>query len=94
MAAITFTDVASDRQLLARTSDLSVLGCFVLTSTAANAGTKLWISLAHAGVRIAALGKVIHVGNKGMGITFIKIESHDQSFLDQWINHLRANRGY
>jgi hypothetical protein len=88
VASITFTDVKSDHLILAQTSDLSVHGCFVRTPTPAKSETKLWIKIAYAGAKIAAIGKVAHVRGDGMGISFFEIEMRAQSTVDRWISRL------
>jgi hypothetical protein len=89
VATIVVTDVVSERQVSARTSDLSVHGCFVPTSTPLNPGAKVQITIVHAGAKVSAFGRVASSRVDGMGIGFIKIEQRDQTILERWISDMR-----
>lgn len=91
VAAIVIIDVHSERQITARTSNLSVRGCFVPTPTPLNPGTKVQITIVHAGAKVGVSGRVASVRAEGMGIAFLKIEQHDQAVLERWISDLRTN---
>jgi len=80
----------SNDVMAARISDLSLHGCFVSTLTPRSPGEKVWITIAFAGLKVGAVGKVAHVCAEGMGITFSKIQMSDQSRVELWINFLRA----
>jgi hypothetical protein len=95
VAATTFTDIqVSDRVVSAETTDLSVHGCFVATPTPRKLESKLWITIAFAGVKIAAMAKVAHVNQKGMGIAFTNIEMREQLNVDRWMNSLRSHASH
>jgi PilZ domain len=89
-AAIVITDMASERQLSARTSDLSVHGCFVTTPTPSNPGAKVRVTIVHAGAKMVALGHVVSTHAEGMGIAFTSIEPGDQAILELWMSDLRV----
>jgi hypothetical protein len=89
VATIVITDVVSERQVSARTSDLSVHGCFVPTSTSLNPGAKVQITMVHAGAKVAAFGRVASARVDGMGISFTEIEQRDQTILERWISDMR-----
>jgi hypothetical protein len=91
VAAIVITDVDSERQLSTRTRDLSLDGCFVITTTPLNPGVKVQITIVHAGAKVAAFGRVVSTRADGMGIAFTKIEQRDQAVLGRWISDLLAN---
>jgi PilZ domain len=90
VAAIVITDMASERQMSARTSDLSVHGCFVTTPTPSNPGAKVRVTIVHAGAKIVALGHVVSTHAEGMGIAFTNIEPGDQAVLELWMSDLRV----
>lgn len=90
VGAIVITDVASERQISSHTSDLSVHGCYVPTSTPLNPGAKVRITIVHAGAKVAAFGGVIYARAEGMGIAFTKIEPSDQAVLERWMGDLRV----
>jgi len=89
--AIVITDMASERQMSARTSDLGVRGCFAVTPTPLNPGTKVRITIGHAGAKVEVFGHVAYVRAEGMGIAFTKVEPDDQEVLDRWMNDLRVH---
>ena len=91
VATIVITDVASERQISLRTSDLSVHGCFVPTLTPFDPGVKVQIKIVHAGAKFVAFGRVVSVRADGMGIAFTKIERCDQTVLELWMSELRLN---
>lgn len=90
VAPIVITDMASERRISARTSDLSVHGCFVTTATPPSPGAKVWVTIAHAGAKIVAVGHVVSVHAEGMGIAFTNIEPGDRAVLDLWMSDLRV----
>jgi hypothetical protein len=91
VATIVITDVVSERQMSAHTSDLSVHGCFVPTPSPFDSGVKVQIIIVYAGAKVVASGRVVSARADGMGIAFTKIEQRDQAVLEQWISDLRAN---
>src|ERR1700676_972986 len=84
-ATILITDVASEKQLSTRTSNLSVSGCFVSTPTPFNKGENIRIAIVHAGVKFKGFGRVIFANAEGMGVAFTRIEPQYQAVLDQWM---------
>ena len=91
VAAIVITDLVSERQISAHTSNLSVHGCFVPTPTPLNLGVKVQITVVYAGAKVVASGRVASTRADGMGIAFTKLEQDDQAVLDRWISDLRTN---
>src|SRR6266404_1381659 len=91
LASIELTDLESETQAKAQTSDLSLFGCRVDTVKPLPAGTKVRIKISHRSESFEALGKVVYARqNEGMGIHFTNIEPNDQLVLDKWIAELRA----
>jgi hypothetical protein len=85
-ASIELTDLGSETQTKAQTSDLSLFGCRVDTPQPLPAGTRVRIKISHRSESFEALGKVIYSRqNEGMGIHFTDIEPNDQLVLDEWI---------
>jgi hypothetical protein len=89
VAAIMIIDVATELQTSARTSNLSMHGCFVPTPTPLISGAKVQITIVHAGAKFLAGGRVAYSRPDGMGIAFTKIEQRDQTILEQWLSGLR-----
>jgi hypothetical protein len=89
---IAITSVKSEKQVLARTADLSLFGCFVKTTTPFPQGTTVSIRITHGASHITALGKIAFSrADEGMGIVFGKIEPSDQAILERWLDQLRNN---
>lgn len=90
-ASIELTDVRSERLLKARTTNLSLFGCYVYTTGPFTEGTKVSLRIAHGGVSLAALGKVVYSKpNSGMGVAFTEIEPSSQAILEKWLASLRT----
>ena len=89
-ASIELTDVRSERLLTARTTNLSLFGCYVYTTGPFPVGTKVSLKITHGGTSLAALGKVVHSKpNSGMGVAFTAIEPPSQAILEKWLASLR-----
>jgi PilZ domain len=85
------TDVRSERLLTARTTSLSLFGCYVYTTEPFPVGTKVSLRIPHGGASFAAFGNVLYSKpDSGMGITFTKIESSAQAILEKWLAGLRT----
>ena len=91
MATVLITDLVSERQISAHTSNLSVHGCFVPTPTPLSLGVKVQLTIIYAGAKVVASGRVASARADGMGIAFNKLEQNDQSVLDRWMSDLRTN---
>jgi len=92
-ASIELTDLESETQTKAQTSDLGLFGCRVDTLKPLPAGTKIRIKISHRSENFEALGKAVYSRqNAGMGIHFTNIEPNDQLVLDKWIAERRDPR--
>ncbi len=81
----------SERLLTARTTNLSLFGCYVHTTDPFPEGTKVSLRITHGGTSLAALGKVVHSKpNSGMGVAFTTIEPPSQAILEKWLASLRT----
>ncbi|MFZ0335678.1 MAG: PilZ domain-containing protein [Candidatus Acidiferrales bacterium] len=90
-ASIELTDVQSERHLTARTTNLSLFGCYVHTSSPFPEGTKVSLRISHGGASVATFGKVVYSKpNSGMGIAFGELEPHSQAILEKWLASLRT----
>jgi hypothetical protein len=91
-ADIAVTDVKSEKHVLARTTDLSLFGCFAKTTTPFPRGTTVRLRVSRGAEQITAFGKIAYsLADEGMGIVFGKIEPSDQAILEQWLTQLRNN---
>jgi PilZ domain len=82
-------EISSDTKLVAKTSDLSIGGCFLDMLNPTPQGTQVRVRISHEGATFTALGKVVFIlPNMGMGVTFTKIEQDQQAILQKWIANL------
>src|ERR1700730_15994475 len=89
-ADIAVTDVRSEKQIIARTTDLSLFGCFAHTTTPFPQGTAVRLKMNRGDAQVAALGTIAYsLANEGMGIEFDKVESSDLAILENWLAQLR-----
>ena len=90
-ARIELTDLQSEKLLTARTTNLSLFGCYVSTTSPFAEGTRVSLRISHGGASLATFGKVVYSKrNSGMGIAFTKVEPSGQAILEKWIASLRA----
>ena len=90
MAGIDLIDLQSEKHVVAHTKNLNLLGCFVETMTPFPEGTKVRLTISHAGMNCIAIGKVAYSRpTSGMGIAFITIEPRSLPVLDAWLAGLR-----
>lgn len=80
----------SERLLRARTTNLSLFGCNVYTTSPFTEGTKVSLRISHGGASLAALGKVVYSKSTGMGVAFNTIEPSGQAILEKWRAILRS----
>lgn len=82
-------EISSDTKLIAKTSDLSISGCFLDMLNPTPQGTEVRVRISHEGTTFTALGRVVFLlPNMGMGVTFTSIEEDQQAILQQWISKL------
>ncbi|SRR5260370_36274239 len=92
VATAELTDLQSETNIHARTSDLSLYGCRVEAQKTFLPGTKLRIRVGHRSASFVALGRVSYAKTEGeMGIVFTRIEPKDQLILEKWIEEIRHN---
>ena len=81
----------SERLLTARTTNLSLFGCYVYTTDPFPVGTKVSLRILHGGANFAAFGKVVSSKpDSGMGIAFAEIGSSGQAILEKWLASRRT----
>jgi len=82
-------EVSSNTKLAAKTSDLSIGGCFLDMLNPTPQGTEVRVRISHEGATFTALGRVVFIlPNMGMGVTFTNIEQDQQAILQKWIANL------
>lgn len=87
------TELVSGAKFAARTSDLSIGGCFVDMLNPPPEGTDIRIEISHEGTTLAVLGTVVFVvPNMGMGVRFTSAEPMQLSVLEKWLDEAKAPR--
>jgi hypothetical protein len=83
------TEISSDTELVAKTSDLSNDGVFLDTLNPSPVGTDVRVRISHKRTTFTALGRVTLVlPNMGMGVVFRNVEGDQRAILQQWISQL------
>jgi hypothetical protein len=83
------TESISDTKLHARTSDLSIGGCFLDMLNPSPRGTEIRVRISHAGATFTAIGRVAFViSNMGMGVAFTNVEGNQVMVIQKWLSGL------
>ena len=84
------TVIATKTTLKARTTDISIYGCFLDTLNPSPKGTDIQVKISHGGSTFEALGVVVLVvANLGMGIAFANVDDYQNARLQKWISEAR-----
>jgi hypothetical protein len=79
-------EIRTDTKLRARTSDLSIGGCFLDMLNPCPKGMEIRVRILHSGDSFTALGRVAFlVPNIGMGIAFTNVDGSQISVLRKWL---------
>jgi hypothetical protein len=88
------TEIVSDTKLSARTSDLSVGGCFLDMLNPSPEGTEIRVRISHTNTTFTALGRVVFLfPNMGMGVMFTSVDANQQAVLQKWLEELGRSEG-
>ena len=88
------TEISSDTRLAAKTSDLSLSGCFLDMLNPSPQGKDVRVTISHEGATFTALGSVVFVlPNMGMGVVFTSVEHNQQAILQKWIASVICSEG-
>ena len=89
VAAAELIELPSEMGMRARTTDLSVTGCYVDSMNPFSAGTQVRLRVTHHEKTFEALGTVAHFQpGMGMGIAFTRIEPDQKVLLEKWLAEL------
>jgi hypothetical protein len=84
-------ETASDTKLGAKTSDLSIGGCFLDMLNPSPVVTDVRVRISHANTTFTALGKVVFILQRmGMGVVFTSIEDNQLAILQKWLSELSS----
>src|SRR5437588_2647941 len=79
------TEANSSQMVVAQTTELSRLGCFVQTIKPYPQGTRVLIEVSDAGDIFTASGVVAYVTDDGMGVVFSMVEPDNYDILAKWL---------
>jgi hypothetical protein len=90
IAIVIATDPRSMVAMTARTSDLSLGGCYIDSVNPPPSGATITVELVHKARSFHAVGRVVYSEpNMGAGISFEEISKEDREILIQWIEELK-----
>ena len=90
VAAADVVDPISRARINGRTSDVSLLGCFINTTYSLPPGTKIQLHLIHEGTTFAASGAVARSEpSMGFGISFVDLKAAQQEQLQKWLTQTK-----
>jgi|SRR5579864_2118504 len=91
VAIVLAADPTSDIAVAARTTDLSLGGCYIDSVNPLPAETLITIEIVHKGQSFHAKGRIVYAkANMGMGISFVDIKKENHEILARWIEELQA----
>jgi PilZ domain len=83
------TESSSDTKFIAKTSDLSIGGCFFDMLNSSPEGTNIRVKISHKDTTFTAPGRVIFVlRDMGMRVVFGSVEEDQLAILQKWISEL------
>ncbi len=86
VADVELIELQSETAVRARTSDLSLTGCYVDFLNPFAAGAHVRLRITHRERTFEALGRVAHSQpGMGMGIAFTRIEPDQKALLEKWL---------
>jgi len=73
-------------RLSARTSDISLTGCYIDTLNPIPVGSEIRLRFTHHDEIFEAVGRVVYVSNGlGMGVAFTRMDEEQKARLERWI---------
>ena len=89
-ATADIVDPLSHAHINGRTSDVSLVGCFINTTYSLPAGTKIDLQLTHEGTTFAASGAVARSEpSMGFGVNFVNLKGAQQELLQGWLTQTK-----
>lgn len=86
IADVEVTEILSNTKLRARTSDLSLGGCFLDVLNPSPQGTQIRVRISRESGTLNVAGRVAFaVPNMGMGVAFTDIDTSELSVLERWL---------
>lgn len=89
IAEAVVTEIATATYLAAKTSDLSIGGCFLDMLNPSPEGAEIEVRITHSETTFSACGRVVFVfPSLGMGVMFTRVEANQQAVLQEWLEGL------
>jgi hypothetical protein len=89
-AAVDVVDPLSQAHINGRTSDVSLLGCFINSTYSLPQGTKIQLQLTYEGTTFSALGSVARSEpSMGFGVSFVNLKVAQQELLRGWLTQTK-----
>jgi hypothetical protein len=86
IAVAEIIEMQNEAHLKARTSDVSVSGCYVDMMTPLPAGTKIKVRITYDNETFTATGTVVYsAANMGMGVQFNDVDVSQIEVLKKWV---------
>jgi PilZ domain len=86
IASAEVIELTTNTHLRARTSDLSVVGCYLDMTNTLPVGTEVRLHITHNDATFTALGVIAHSQpNMGMGIRFTDVHLDQHEILERWL---------
>ena len=92
VAAAEIMELRSNAVLNAKTSDVSLVGCFMNTARAFPEGTRIRLRLTMDDTSFTSLGVVARLQPMGMGVSFSEIKKEQMDLLRQWLSESGRGR--
>src|SRR5258708_13690102 len=87
------TEIVSNTRLGARSSDLSMGGCFLDMVNPSPEGTEIRVTVHHASASFSALARGVFVfPNLGMVVVFTNVEEDQLAVLRKWLSELSGSK--
>ena len=91
IAEVEIVDSVSSLSLNGRTSDVSLVGCFIRTTHSLPPGTEVQLQLKYKGTTLKARGLVVRPEpSMGFGVNFVNIKSAQEMLLQKWFAGLAS----
>jgi hypothetical protein len=92
IAAAEIIELRTDTHFKARTSDLSLVGCYIDTLNPLPKGTEVRLQITHEEATFTALGTVTYSeSSMGIGIGFTVVEPEQREILKKWLGRVSGN---
>ena len=92
IAAAEIVELRSNAILNAKTSDVSLVGCFMNTARSFPEGTRIRLKLTRDESSFTSLGVVARLQPMGMGVSFSEIKKEQLELLRQWLSESGRGR--